>query len=273
MSIWNGQSPSTFRRYIIAQTFGKRKALLNFEVDMKRGKLIKDNFEEIEVELKQSKDGLYYRPESSDQQMLKDSNILNPRSDYFHVNPKDKVIMDCGANIGGFTNRAIKLGAKQVVAYEPEQHNFQMLIANTQELGDKVILNEAALIAADNLTISFWLNNSKRSSCSGNLKGSAKKKEFVVNALNFYVELEKYRPDLVKMDIEGGEYDILLDYEIPNFVKELVIEIHHPSVKTLKVANKLFQQLVDQFGEPPESHVKKFIVFGKSTLTVAHFKR
>ena len=240
-----------------------------------KAKLIQADFTEIEVELLQTKDGLWYRPDSSDEQMLKDSNILNKRSDYFTIDPKGKVIMDCGANIGGFINRALKLGAKKVIAYEPEPNNFDMLVINTQDLDNaNYQLEQAALISSHEETVSFYLNASKRSSSSGNRKPSHKKKEYIVHALNFEKELNLHQPDLIKMDIEGGEYDVLMDFTLPDFVRELVIELHHPSKKMLKVKDQLWAQLVEQFGgEPEASHINNIIIFGKPALTVAHFQR
>ena len=76
-----------------------------------------------EVELLQSKVGnLYYRPKTSDKTMLKES-----FSDYPTINCKDRVVMDCGSNIGGFILKACQDGAKSITSYEPEPLNLEFM--------------------------------------------------------------------------------------------------------------------------------------------------
>jgi hypothetical protein len=47
-----------------------------------------------------------------------------------------------------------------------------------------------------------------------------------VNTVRFWEELERVRPSILKMDIEGAEWEILEGREIPDFVKALFIEVH-----------------------------------------------
>ena len=55
------------------------------------------------------------------------------------------------------------------------------------------------------------------------VKGGREK--ITVNSINFLQELHKYKPSVLKIDCEGGEYDILR-IPLPNFVKQVTVEIH-----------------------------------------------
>ena len=70
-----------------------------------------------------SKTGYWYRPETFDHGMIKDSK--KHYSALQHV--KGSVVLDLGANCGGFTKMAIDAEAKMVVALEPCPYNFQIL--------------------------------------------------------------------------------------------------------------------------------------------------
>lgn len=218
--------------------------------------------------IKQNKEGLYYRPNTSDTAMLADSKIGSPKSDYATVDPAGKVVMDIGANIGGFCVRAEQLGAKRVVCYEPLPSNIEVLRLNTANTKIKVI--EKCVIGSDKPTITFYLNNSKLAHCSASIKKKAKATEFEVSATNFWDEIHEVKPDLIKMDIEGAEYDVLTG-DLPEYVKELAIEIHFSSNENRVKSIKLISDLKRQFGEP--IFEKDEIVFEKPVAVKMHFKR
>ena len=72
------------------------------------------------------------------------------------------------------------------------------------------------------------------------------------------------------MDIEGGEYDLLIDYELPECVKEVVIEMHG----FRKTQKPLMDRLLNQFHDGWEIiNEEEQIVFGGVALVVAHYKR
>jgi FkbM family methyltransferase len=218
--------------------------------------------------IKKNKEGLYYRPNTSDTAMLADSKIGSPKSDYATVDPAGKVVMDLGANIGGFCVRAEQLGAKQVVCYEPLPSNIEVLKLNTANTKIKVV--EKCVIGSDKPTITFYLNNSKLAHCSASIKKKSKATEYVVPAVNFWDELQEIKPELIKMDIEGAEYEVL-SHDLPNFVKELAIEIHFSSNENRAKSIILIENLKRQFGEP--IFEKDEIVFEKPVAVKMHFKR
>ena len=96
-----------------------------------------------EVELAFSKKyQMWIRPDSSDKMMLKES-----AGDYPKIVCTDKVVLDLGANIGGFTKLALEQGCKKVIAYEPDEFNFDMLDLNIND--DRAELIKAAVVHDD----------------------------------------------------------------------------------------------------------------------------
>jgi FkbM family methyltransferase len=238
-------------------------------------KYLDENFCENSIEVKSypGEPDLFYRPKTADKTMLSESDIGKDRGDYRTIDPKGKIIFDLGANIGGFAFRALKLGAKKVIAFEPDQYNFDMIRLNCGDDREDFVAIMAAVTANKIGEVTFYIPQSKQSACSGNLLPGTRKRAFKVNAVRFDDQLQLYKPNLIKMDIEGGEYDLLLGYTLPEFVRELIIEIHHPSKRSLPNRDNLWQSLVDQFGEPPEDRVQKIKFFNVHKITIAHFER
>lgn len=136
---------------------------------------------------------------------------------------KDKVVMDIGGNIGAFSVYAALHGATTVINYEPEESNFKQLLINTNPFSN-VINNNAAITTADADTINFYLTNGLAKDGFSIIEFRGRKK-VTVNNLNFYNELEKYKPQSIKMDVEGAEFS-LLQTPLPHYVKDIVVEIH-----------------------------------------------
>lgn len=218
----------------------------------------------IEVDL--HNDGLYFRPGTSDKEMIRDV-----RKDYSTLVFDDKVVMDCGANIGAFTVRALDEGAQRVVAYEPEKSNFEMVKLNVVDLNeyDNFELVNAAVSNSFFPELSFYINKSQKAMCSGALNPRVKSKrvQLTVDNLNFWDELERVQPSLVKMDIEGGEHEIFEgNFEIPDYVKEIAIEIHQAAKM-----EALYDRLLEEF--PKVIQKEYIVVFGQKAMIVAHLAR
>jgi len=190
------------------------------------------------------KTGLNYRENSTDE-----STLNEVRSEYKELYPfcENKVILDCGANIGAFTYHALKNDAKKVICYEPEKNNFKVLQAqnfNNVELFNKAVdksdgtillyspkHRSGCKIATDSFTINY---------VKGRLSES-------IDAVSFDSQLKKYKPDILKMDIESAEYNLNLE-NLPDYIKYIAIEIHYEhnyenAEKLLKTLRKQFKEL------------------------------
>ena len=169
-----------------------------------------------------------------DKDMIVDclKNYLIPEVDY-----TDKVCLDLGANVGGFSRIAIDQGAYMAFAVECNPRNVaKMQSTFYDELKFKLI--DAAVSGTDDEELSFYIaDTSKKAHCSSSLikrrgSGWGNPNQVTVKNINIKTLLEAYRPDIVKIDIEGAEYGIIeqvLEYS-PDF---LFIELHAGAMKEL----------------------------------------
>jgi len=203
------------------------------------------------VILEDAKTGLFYRPDTGDLDVLKE---MYEYKEIFKV-CEDQVVMDVGANIGVFAYNALKYGAKQVISYEPEPENFQVL--SKQKLGNAILNNVA--MAGEVGTIDFYITRRKAGTkpCMGThsiipVRGRDK---ITVPTLSFYDELKKYKPTILKMDTEGGEYTI--DWtKLPKYIKYLAIEIH--CRKKEEESRELLKWFEDNFDVLYNRDLKRF---------------
>jgi FkbM family methyltransferase len=146
-------------------------------------------------------------------------------SAYRHVDFKDKVVLDVGACAGAFSKLALDRGARRVIAVEPHPLNLSVLRRNVPAA--TVIAAAAVPIDYDAPEVTFY------EATSGNLTiGSTTRPRrehlrntFMTKAIKFQDLLDEYRPDVVKMDVEGAEFELLIG-PLPDYVGEFVAEFH-----------------------------------------------
>ncbi|NNK82870.1 MAG: FkbM family methyltransferase [Flavobacteriaceae bacterium] len=194
--------------------------------------------------------------------MIKD--CLNNYNHALELIKEDDVVLDLGANIGGFSHLASKK-ARKVYAIEAEPNCYEVLKENCPEV---TILNSA--VVKDDYTDSyviFEVNKSKNSSCSGHTVIDKKPKpsrlNFKVEALKFTNIVESIRPRVLKIDIEGGEYGIL-DEEIPSWIKVITGELHGMNKEDNKKMYQVVNKLKADGWEFLFEEVEK--IFGKESL-------
>ena len=130
-------------------------------------------------------------------------------------------IIDAGANIGLSALYFKQIApAARVVAFEPDVNNFELLKKNTAGLADIEILKQA--VWKENTTLKF--------AASGTLSS-----KIVNNAVADTIDIEAVRLkdylskpiDLLKLDIEGAEYEVIKDCsDHLKLAKNLFIEYH-----------------------------------------------
>lgn len=173
--------------------------------------------------------------------------LISPKYKYlkqFAVRKGD-VVVDLGANVGEVSEYFLARGA-QVDAYEPNPHAYSVLQARLGT-NSRVTLNEMAVSDHDG-TASLWLyrehsEDEVKFSQSSSLKSEKENvsDDYVtVNVANISDILEKHAHiKLLKIDIEGGEYDIM-DQVIANENK-----IDYILLETHEKKNKAFQERND----------------------------
>ena len=139
-----------------------------------------------------------------------------------------KRVMDLGSNIGGFARMAVEQGATQVVAVEPCPYNFEILKLNSP---DSVNI-WAGAVPDDREEVHFIYAVSKRNSVSSSTlkRRNSSDVSIMVPARNIVELLDEYKPQVLKCDIEGGEYELLDAMgKIPDYVEQAAFEFHRGS--------------------------------------------
>ncbi|MBI1789719.1 MAG: FkbM family methyltransferase [Acidobacteria bacterium] len=119
------------------------------------------------------------------------------------------VVLDCGANVGVYTRKALAAGAKLVVAIEPAPENLEVLKRNfTAEMAaGRVILYPKGVWDKDDfLTLQIDPQNSAADSFLIHREGGREGAKVPLTTIDKLVaELKLDRVDYIKMDIEGAE--------------------------------------------------------------------
>ncbi len=175
-----------------------------------------------------------------------DEGVVKQMKDYnslLTIVEPDSVILDLGGYIGTFAWFANKnLKPKLVISVEPDPNNAEVFRANWKETDD-VHLIEAACTMRDDDILPLYLGKTY-SSCNS-LEYFRGRKVVEVSTVSLRSLLEFYKPDVIKCDIEGGEFG--LDWtDLPSCVKVIVMEIHQQRPQWIEQMKDIDQQLIDQ---------------------------
>jgi len=138
------------------------------------------------------------------------------------------VVLDLWGNIWAFT-ALIAPKVSKVITFEPDEENFSLLLNNTKEFNNVIPLKEA-VVWNDDTTRSFFLNT-KTNKGSHSFLVQRWRDEVTVSCVNFNTILEEYKPNKIKMDIEGWEYELLTTAIDLSFIDEIVIEYHFNALR------------------------------------------
>lgn len=155
-------------------------------------------------------------------------NDLLPKIEWLHFPPKfDNVaycslFVDIGAHVGHVAARALELGVKNIIAYEPVPENFEHL----QKL--PIIAHRKAVNVISEPTLIKVIPHT--------LIGVRTRHPIQVEPIEVESELLsdilKLNPDGVKIDIEGFEYeDGFLDQILAAKIPHLWLELHNNPLK------------------------------------------
>lgn len=143
----------------------------------------------------------------------------------FNSSKRTPLIIDCGAHIGmSILNFKQQYPDSTIIAFEPDNNNFQLLQKNINEwnLKDIQLFQHPVWISNDEITFE----------ASGAMGGKISEKQNN-NDLNIKLkairlsELLTKEIDFLKIDIEGAEYDVLKDCKSNlHLVNNLFVEYH-----------------------------------------------
>lgn len=162
------------------------------------------------------------------------------------IKPSD-IVLDIGLNIGMFMALALKNGAKKVIGFEPDADNFRLASKNLQlnkfSPSQYLAINKA-VVGTENRRREFSINL-KKNKGAHSLIHKRGRATVEVDAININHVIEKYRPTIIKMDIEGGEAECIPAIKSDNWkgIREIIIEFHHAHLLDMKKREKYLQIL------------------------------
>lgn len=156
----------------------------------------------------------------------------------YHLTPervKDRIVVDVGANIGAFSLYAAALGAKKVIAVEPISASYNTFLKNIHRMGLTNITTYKKIVAErGNQFLPVSLNANAGANSMYNVSDNYE----VVETITFDEIMDQIAGHdiLLKLDCEGGEYDVIMNISSKNMVRinEIMLEIHtdlHPKYK------------------------------------------
>lgn len=142
---------------------------------------------------------------------------------------KGMIFLDVGAHIGKYSLRAaLKVGdGGRIIAVEPDRDNFSLLVENIDINGvtNCIPLNLAAYHTDTEIKLFFGVTPAQHSVIEDFGRGSRKVQARALD--NVIAERGIEHVDLIKVDVEGAEYEVLkgLENTLINQNPVLVIEI------------------------------------------------
>jgi FkbM family methyltransferase len=146
--------------------------------------------------------------------------------------PPNPVVVDIGGFIGDFAlYAATHLKARRVVVCEPSPSNWALLVKNIQDnhCEDRVAMVNKAVSDASVVMLDIDAPDRGQARISAYRPSRCEKKPVECISLeSLFTEFKLTEVDLLKIDCEGGEYDILLSAPSKVFsgVKNIVFEFH-----------------------------------------------
>lgn len=165
---------------------------------------------------------LYIRPGNADDEAVMREMFQENVYQLHPANVAGQVVVDIGANIGAFSKQCLQLGAAHVISYEPEPHNWELLQRN---VGGDVEAHNLAVSTKKEIRLSDDAGGSHQVKTGGT----------VCKAVTLDEVLEPLdHVGVLKIDIEGGEYDILTaaSDQVLDKVAYLVLEYHNTDAQT-----------------------------------------
>jgi FkbM family methyltransferase len=152
----------------------------------------------------------------------------------YPIEPSDQVILDAGANVGLFTCWAAQRNPKaSIIAIEPFPRNLERLQEHVRENGfsSRVEVVGAALSATAGTA---RLSTSAEASQMFRLTSEKADNAVEVPTVTLVDIVKNRQIDWMKMDIEGSEYEVLLNTPEATFsrIRRISLEYHKPNPGT-----------------------------------------
>ncbi len=151
------------------------------------------------------------------------------------------IVLDCGANVGVYTRKALAAGAKTVVAIEIAPENLECLRRNFAEevkAGRVIIYPKGVWDKDDVITLTVDPQNSAADTVVMSPENAQKGPQVPLTTIDKIVaELKLDRVDYIKMDIEGAERNALKGGQetIAKFHPRMALSAYHRPDDPVKI--------------------------------------
>lgn len=153
---------------------------------------------------------------------------------------KDDVVIDIGMNIGVFTVTASKKGAK-VYGYEPDPENYFMAQKNC-ELNSVTSNIKNYAISDVSKEMYLYLNEKKNRGNHSFTKFQGRRK-VKVNCIGINDIIESIKPNKLKIDCEGEEFNIIKAVKCWDNIEAVRLEWHRRILKD--ECNFKFKEMIE----------------------------
>ena len=166
-----------------------------------------------------------------DARVVREIFFVRPYMRHIALRPNPTVV-DVGGYIGDFSLYAAKyLEASRVIVYEPTAENFAILTQNIDAngYGDRIIAVNKAVSDSDQVTLNIRTLDSGEVHVSAYWYRDSPQRQVQAVTLPDLLEAHELEfVDLVKIDCEGGEYDILpaVPQQVLDRIRNIVFEYH-----------------------------------------------
>ena len=141
---------------------------------------------------------------------------------------KEKVVVDLGAHIGGFTTMAADGGAKSVHAYEAWKENFKVLKNNVEGYDNVEIHNCAVWKSNSSIKNVYFHTDFDQSNTGGGgvFEVTGQGLEVRCVGLDDIIRDTGFI-DILKIDIESSEFPVIYTSSRLHMVRAIIGEYHH----------------------------------------------
>lgn len=182
------------------------------------------------------------------------------------------VVLDLGGNIGIFAHRAEVRGASKVISFEPVTPTFNCLIKNR---GPKTLVYKNAVGGKNGFT-TFRIHTDYTHIGGGtsedqdlllNQRPIIHSERVIIIGINEIFENMETKIDFMKIDIEGGEVDVLTSITDENLLSLRCLSAEfHKSYEEFDIFQEKFVKRMNNLG------FKSFVLYhGNGTLRTVNF--
>lgn len=165
------------------------------------------------------------------------------QNEYELADLSGKRILDIGGHIGSFAVKAVAHGAEQVVSFEPDDGNYELLEFNIGHFENASCEHLAISRSDKDVEVRF-----DKSDDAVNSGGGCSVTDFgeVVPSMSLDAAIDKYQPNFIKIDAEGAEFPALYTCSKLHQIDTIVGEFHN-GVGTSGMGVFMFEENTPEF--------------------------